>query len=127
MTYRFDPSGGLIVVAVEIEGPTGFAVVRMALDTGATRTLVNSSLLVAAGYDLALVEDRIEVTTGSGIEYAARVELSKLTALGMKRYELPVLAHTLPPSAGVDGLLGIDFFAGRALTIDFSVGELKVL
>jgi predicted aspartyl protease len=126
MTYRFDPSGGLIVVAVEIEGPTGSAVVRMALDTGATRTLVNSSLLVGVGYDLALAEDRIEVTTGSGVEYAAKVGLSKVTALGMKRYELPVLAHTLPPSAGVDGLLGIDFFAGRTLTIDFAVGELRI-
>lgn len=98
----------------------------MALDTGATRTLVNSSLLVGVGYDLALAEDRIEVTTGSGVEYAAKVALSKVTALGMKRYELPALAHTLPPSAGVDGLLGIDFFAGRTLAIDFAVGELKV-
>jgi predicted aspartyl protease len=126
MIYRFDPGGGLIVVAVEIDGPTGSAVVRMALDTGATRTLVNSPLLVAAGYDLALAEDRIEVTTGSGIEYAAKVELSKVTALGMKRYELPVLAHTLPPSAGVDGLLGIDFFADRKLAIDFGRGELEI-
>lgn len=126
MRYGFDPSGGLIVVAVEIEGPTGSAVVRMALDTGATRTLVNSSLLVAAGYDLALISDRVEVTTGSGVEYAAKVELSKVTALGTKRYELPVLAHTLPPSAGVDGLLGIDFFAGRSLTIDFAQGELRI-
>ncbi|HEX6963605.1 MAG TPA: aspartyl protease family protein [Lacipirellula sp.] len=126
MTYRFDAGGGLIVVAAEIEGPTGSAIVRMALDTGATCTLVNSLILVAAGYDLALAKDRIEVTTGSGVEYAAKVELTKMAALGMKRYELPVLAHTLPPSAGVDGLLGIDFFAGRTLTINFASGELGV-
>lgn len=34
----------------------------------------------------------------------------------------PMLCHTLPPSAMVDGLLGLDFFRGRRLILDFDMG-----
>jgi hypothetical protein len=37
-----------------------------------------------------------------------------------------VLAHTLPPSAGVDGLLGLDFLRGQVLTVDFRSGRVTV-
>jgi hypothetical protein len=73
---------------------------------------------VAIGYDPALTTDRVQVTTGSGVEFAPRVELHRLTALGQDRYGLEVLRHTLPPSSGVDGLLGLDFFRGLCLSID---------
>ena len=41
-----------------IDGPSGRAVLRLALDTGATATLINVGMLVALGYDPALVPDR---------------------------------------------------------------------
>jgi predicted aspartyl protease len=126
MSVRFDPQHGLIVVAAELQGPSGTAVLRLALDTGATTTLLNNSLLVAAGYDPAKSEDRVEITTESGVEYVARVKLRKLTALGQAQTDFAVLAHALPPSAGVDGLLGLDFLRGSLLTIDFRTGEIDL-
>jgi hypothetical protein len=54
------------------------------------------------------------------------VELQKLTTLGQERFNFPVLAHTLPPSTGVDGLLGLDFFRGLRLTIDFQSGQIQL-
>lgn len=83
-------------------------------------------MLVAIGYDPALAADRVQVTTGSGVEFAPRVELQRRTALGQERFGFPVLSHTLPPSAGVDGLLGLDFFRGLCLTIDFRAGQLHL-
>lgn len=50
------------------------------------------------------------MTTGSGVEFAPRVTLDRVMALGYQRSGFPVLGHTLPPSAGVDGLRGLDFF-----------------
>src|SRR5688572_15756610 len=41
MSTAFDPRRGLVMVAAEIVGPTASAVVRLALDTGATSTLLN--------------------------------------------------------------------------------------
>ena len=83
-------------------------------------------MLVAIGYDPALTTDRVQVTTGSGVEFAPRVELQRLTALGLERYGLQVLGHTLPPSSGVDGLLGLDVFRGLRLGIDFRLGQLRI-
>jgi O-methyltransferase involved in polyketide biosynthesis len=54
----------------------------------------------------ALTPQRIQVTTGSGVEFVPRITLDKIVALGQERIHFPVLGHTLPPSAGIDGLLG---------------------
>ncbi len=126
MSFPFEPQQGLIIVRAELWGPSGSAVLRLALDTGATGTVVNVGMLVAVGYDPALVPDRIQVTTGSGVEFVPRVILDKLGALGLERTGFPVLCHTLPPSAGVDGLLGLDFFRGRSVTIDFRSGRVTL-
>lgn len=106
MTFPFDPQQGLIVVPAELWGPSGSVVLRLALDTGATVTLVNIAMLVGVGYDPALAPTRVHLTTGSGVEYAPRVTLSRIRALGQERVDFGVVGHTLPPSAGVDGSVG---------------------
>jgi len=121
MSPVFDPREGLIIVHAEIVGPSGTAILRLALDTGATTTLINSGMLVSIGYDPALSSDRVQ-TTGSGLEFVPRVVVKRLIALGSEREEFPVLSHTLPPSAGVDGLLGLDFLRGHMLTLDLAQG-----
>ncbi len=126
MTFAFDPDQGLVIVRAELEGPSGSALLRLALDTGATGTLINAGMLVAIGYDPALAIERTEVTTGSGVEFVPRIALSKLTALGQERVGFPVLCHTLPPSAGVDGLLGLDFFRGQIVTVDLRRGRITL-
>ncbi len=75
-----------------IDGPSGRALLRLAFDTGATETVINVGMPVALGYDPALVPDRIQVTTGSGVEFAARVSLHTIIALGRERIGFPVLA-----------------------------------
>lgn len=126
MSFPFDPQRGLVIVRAELWGPSGSAVLRLALDTGATSTAINVGMLVALGCDPALAPDRVQVTTGSGVEFAPRVTLHKITALGLERMNFPVLAHILPPSAGVDGLLGLDFFRGQVLTADFRNGRVTL-
>jgi len=126
MSFPFDPQQRLIIVQAELWGPSARGVLRLALDTGATSTVVNVGILVALGYDPALEPARVQVTTGSGIAFPARVNLDRIIALGQERAGFPVLAHTLPPSAGVDGLLGLDFLRGQSLTIDFRAGQVTV-
>lgn len=105
-------------------GPSGSVILRLALDTGATVTMVNVGMLVSIGYDPSLVANRIQVTTGSGVEYVPRIVLSKITALGQERVDFPVLCHTLPPSASIDGLLGLDFLRGQRLAMDLLQGQI---
>ena len=126
MSFPFDPRRGLIVVRAELWGPSGSGVLELALDTGATYTLVNVAMLVSLGYDPALTADRVQVTTGSGVEFTSRLGVQRITPLGQERLGFPVLGHTLPPSAGVDGLLGLDFFRGLSLIVDFRAGQLTL-
>ena len=50
MSFPFDSERGLVVVRTELWGSAGSIVLRLALDTGATGTLVNMGMLVAIGY-----------------------------------------------------------------------------
>ncbi len=96
---------------------------RLALDTGATSTLVSWDLVVLVGYDPAAVARRVQVTTGSGVEFVPEVTVMRLDALDQSRSEFPVLCHTLPPTATVDGVLGLDFLRGGRLVVDFRSAE----
>lgn len=126
MSFAFNPYQGLIVVQAELWGASGKGILSLALDTGATSTLVNQSRLMQLGYDPSTVPDRLQIITGSGIEFVPQIAVSKIAALGQERPNFLVLAHTLPPSATVDGLLGLDFFRGQNLIIDFRSGRITL-
>jgi|ERR1043165_4366992 len=126
MSVSFDAQRGLVVVPAELEGPFGSALIRLAVDTGATTTLINAAILVSLGYDPGASSERVQVTTGSGVEFAPQINLQTIRALTRERGAFPVLCHTLPPSAGVDGLLGLDFFRGENLNIDFRTGKIII-
>lgn len=126
MSTRFDPRQRLIIVTARIEGPLRDTYGQLALDTGATSTVINLGKLVYAGYDPAVAADSVQITTGSGREMVPCVVIDRIEALGHRRVRLPVLCHTLPPSTGVDGLLGLDFLRQQRLTIDFKKGLLTL-
>jgi gag-polyprotein putative aspartyl protease len=126
MTFPFDPQQGLVVIRAELTGPSGSAVLQLALDTGATSTLVNAAPLTALGYDPALSPERVQITTGSSVEFVPRVVVARFVALGEEKSDFSVLCHTLPPSAAVDGLLGLDFLRGRNLELDFRNGRVTL-
>jgi hypothetical protein len=126
VSFIFNPHHGLIVVGAELYGPSGSIVLRLALDTGASTTMISIAPLVAAGYDPALVGERVQVTTAAGIEFVPRLRIERLSSLGCDRADLTILGHTLPPSAGIDGLLGLDFLRGQQLNIDFREGTITL-
>jgi predicted aspartyl protease len=126
MSESFDPAAGLIIVAARLWGPGGDAHLRLALDTGATRTVVRTNSLVSMGYDPVETTKRIRVTTGSGVEYVPLVPINRIDALCRQLRDFVAIAHTLPPSAGVDGVLGLDFLRRSRLTIDFRSGRVNL-
>ncbi len=126
MSFPFDSDQGLIVVSVELTGPSGCALLRFALDTGATASVVNADLLASVGYDSASFSERLQVTTGSGVEFAPRVTVQRIRSMGHERTDFPVLCYTLPPGTGVDGVIGLDFVRGQRLVIDFRSGRIDL-
>ena len=97
MSYAFNAHRGLVIIPTEVVGPSGSIVLRLALDTGATATMMNVAPLTTVGYDPSLAPERVQV-----------------------------LAHTLPPSASIDGLLGLDFLRGQILQLDLRQGTITL-
>jgi predicted aspartyl protease len=122
----FNPLGGLIIVEARLWGTAGDIVARLALDTGASATVVNEAFLRHIGCDPVAAPQRVQVTTGSGIAFAPRLVIDRIESLGQVRTQFPVLCHTLPPTAPMDGLLGLDFLRHLRLTIDFRTGRISL-
>jgi predicted aspartyl protease len=127
VSYPFQARQGPILVEAEVTGPSRTLTLPLLLDTGATTSLIKESVLLALGYDLASVTDRVSMTTGSVVTTVPRVVLTRLSSLGQHRFGFPVLAHPLPAVVSVSGLLGLDFLRDRTLTIDFRTGRIDIV
>ena len=103
MSIPFNPQHGLVIVRAAVDGPSGSAVLRLALDTGAAGTVLNVGMLVALGYDPALVPERIQVTTGSGVEFVPLVSLHKIVTLGRNARTFPCSGTPYPPVQALTG------------------------
>lgn len=126
MTLHFDPDSGTIFVPTRLTGPSEQFVIQMALDTGASISMVNAAILIELGYVVTDDLDRVPLVTASGIEDAPRLMVQSLEAMGIVRRDFPLVCHTLPSGADVDGLLGLDFFRDLRLTIDFRENTVTV-
>ena len=126
MNHRFDPQASLVVVPARLWGRSGSTVVRLALDTGATWTVVTPHLLELVGYDISASRERFRIVTAGGVHSVPRLTVAQISALGHMRSDYRVLCHPLPAATGVDGLLGLDFFRELRLLIDFRAGEISV-
>ena len=107
---------------VRVFGPVQEVILRFALDTGATSSGIKWHFAEMVGYDPAAVPDLVETITAGGVVFAPRITFARIEALGQERRNFPMLCHTWPTSVRIDGILGLDFFQGHKLTIDFRIG-----
>lgn len=126
MTSPFNPQQGFVEVEADLTGPSATLRVLLGLDTGATRTLVDTAILVALGFNPNAARQRTPITTASGTAVVLLFNLPKITALGQDRTNFSVLCHTMPSGIKVYGLLGLDFFRGHILTLDFQNGQISL-
>jgi len=98
----------------------------MALDTGATYTMIPWGIAEVLGYKPALSKKRIELITASGVEKAPVITLKSISLLKKKVEDVKTIVHDLPSKSYVDGLLGLSFLKQCKLTIDFKKGILDL-
>ena len=122
MSIFFNPLGSFLPVNVRLFGPARDARARLALDTGATQSMVSREIATFVGYDLNTDGRTMKLITASGEETATVVTVHRMEALDHQRHNMPILCHNLPNGTPFDGLLGLDFFRGQRLTIDFREG-----
>jgi predicted aspartyl protease len=122
MKHGFDALRGLVIIPVHVTGPLGRLTMNFALDTGATTTLIRPAPLQLLGYNLESRVSHVKMTTGSTVESVIQLSVQQITALDRSQAQFPVVVHSLPATAPIDGLLGLDFLRETRLEIDFRKG-----
>ncbi len=124
---KFDPGSPVIGVEITLYGKgQNKRRIKVALDTGATYTIIPWQIAEALGYDPALSREKITLITASGIETAPLIKVKEIKFLDKSVKNVPVVCHDLPPRSYVVGLLGLSFLKHFKITIDFKTGILEV-
>ena len=126
MKFSFDPALRLITVRVVLTGPWGNRKFVVALDTGASRTCASEMTLRSIGIDTNLIPRSKTIHTASGTSAYGEASVIQLGALG-RIWDNPTIAFSKLGSTHLDGLLGLDFFRGRILTIDSVRGTIALV
>ncbi len=120
ITYPFELTDNvnLIIVIASINGYD----VRLAVDTGASDTVIDLTALLIAGYRETDAIRTVEIETGKGIIQADVYRVTGFNALGVTypAFQLcayDFLAHSV--LTDIDGVLGLDFFTDEKLCINF--------
>lgn len=99
----------ILTVYASVAGPRTWRGLKLAVDTGATYTMIPPDLLMDVGYSPARTTTYLELSTASGIVMAPLLEIREIKSLGMSAKNIRVVAHRLPPESPVEGLLGLNF------------------
>lgn len=108
-------------------GPKGKCLIKMALDTGATYTLISPEAAVSIGYHPTRARKTTIITTPTSVEYVPLIRLSKIRCLGQLIHYFDVVCHSLPPESTVDGLLGLNFLNRFNLSLFFRDHYLEIV
>ena len=110
---------GLIIVVVQLNMGNRTIETSMMLDTGCTNTVLHTKYAKLLGIDLKKAK-KVSIDTGSQEEEAREVEIELMEALDYCVENLTVSFFDVYIDHNMyAGYLGLDFLAGKELTINF--------
>ena len=123
---NFNKKLPLVIVPVSIKLDTVVFDFNFAIDTGASISLIDINILHALGFQKEHAIRAIQTMTASRQETAYEFELPNIKAIGLIRRNFKVISRSLPSGLGIDGLLGLNFFRNKELTINFKSSEVQL-
>ncbi|MEZ0483301.1 aspartyl protease family protein [Fibrella aquatica] len=115
---------------IRIDAQIGRSDLTLALDTGATHTVIDLTLMLLNGYDLSKVVRTVEFETAKGPINAYVFRIDQLTALGKTVRNVEVSSYDFIGNNvifDIDGVLGLDFFKESELIINFKNHTISLL
>jgi len=101
----------------------------LALDTGASHTVIDLSTLLLAGYNLQDSIGTVSLETANGAVNAFVFKLNSITVLGKTILDMEVCSYDFFLSnvlLDIHGVLGLDFFQDSDLLISFKRFEITL-
>jgi hypothetical protein len=93
----------------------------LALDTGASNTVIDLAAMIIAGYDLSQSIETVPIETGKGILDAYLFEVKTFTSLGITKKNFKICAYDFFSHhvfSDIHGVLGLDFFKENTFCIN---------
>lgn len=134
MTYPFtlETEDDLIVVTtyIKLYHQNLYYPLSLVLDTGASHTVIDLNMLLIAGYTKNLrLERQVKVQTANKIIDADKFILEEIKILNknIKNFEVTTYDFLAQDDLlDYDGVIGLDFFKGTTLIIDFKKQILSI-
>ena len=127
MKLNFDPESSIIVITPTLVGINGKRKkIDMALDTGATYTMIPWDIAEVLGYTPESSKERIELITASGVEKSPIITLKSISILKKNVNGVRTIVHDLPQKSYVDGLLGLSYLRNFDIRLNFKNGVLEI-
>ena len=120
---HFNPQSNLIILDVQISYKASRRV-KMALDTGASVTVITPQVAKSIGYSEEQLVPSLPMTTASGSEQTAQITLRFAALFSEKIASLDARVFNLPSDLKIDGLLGLNFLRRFNITMNFEQGAL---
>lgn len=121
----FDPKAPLLIFPCHIKYRRSGRV-WLALDTGASTTIIRESILRVIGYTSELLTAFATFGDASQSHFVPKVILKSFSLAGAKVENLEVLCHTIPEEHGIDGVIGLNFLRHFNLNLSFEQGILML-
>lgn len=115
----------LITMPVVLEGFRRETVV-MAIDTGATYTMIPWKIAQSLGVEPEKSGRRILITTASSTEETPLIVLPRVFIFGKELASVEAVVHDLPATSRIDGLLGLNVLQLLRAKIDFEQQVIEV-
>ena len=115
---------------IRIDAKVDRAGLTLALDTGATHTVIDLTLMLLNGYDLTQADRMVEFETAKGPINAYIFRVAELTALGKTVRNVEISSYDFVGNNvifDIDGVLGLDFFRGTELTVNFKTSVISLV
>lgn len=116
--FTLENDEGLIILPSFVDDEE----VSLALDTGASHTVVDLTKLLILGYRITDSLGFVEFETAKGVIEAYIFEVKELKALGVTKYNVKICSYDFLGNnvlSEIDGVLGLDFFQKTDLLISF--------
>jgi len=112
-----------IIVFAKIKGVDEYKEFPFVLDTGATKSIINESVVTWLGFNLKQLDAGYRLMTAGGGVNSKTLKLPKFSLFGkdIANFEVNVIKMPLQISYFADGLVGMDFLLQfKRLQLDFN-------
>jgi len=118
--------GRLLLCNALVAGPRSTHDAVLLVDTGSNHTVLSVEALEKIGCSPTASREHIRIMTANGFVILPRVRVDRLTIFERTLDGAGLIAHDLPFSGPIDGLLGMDVLVALGTRIDISAAQIEL-